>query len=80
MTGAEVFALISALQAAIAAAPKAIQLVEDTKNYITSLFKAGLITKEQQDAAHAYADAQAALFSAGIIPDSLKVDPDPGTV
>ena len=77
MTGAEIFALLGLINGAIAAAPKAVELIKNAKDFITGLFKAGLISKEQQDAAHAYADAQGELVRLGIVPDSWQVRPDP---
>lgn len=68
---------MSAIQLALAAAPKAIKLYEDSKTYITSLFKAGVITKEVQDAAHAHVDAIQAAVDAGEVPPSWTVEPDP---
>lgn len=77
MAPAQVFALLAAIQAAIAAAPKVAEIVDNAKQLITSLFTAKLISKEQQDACHSYVDAQAALFATGIIPEALVVAPDP---
>lgn len=77
MTGAEIFALLGIINGALAMAPKAIDLVKHSKDFITALFTAGLITKEQQDSSHAYVDVQAALVAAGIVPLSWQVRPDP---
>ncbi|HEV2207321.1 MAG TPA: hypothetical protein VG167_00985 [Verrucomicrobiae bacterium] len=78
MTATAILALvIQGLQAAVAAAPLAEDLGVKAKAFITSLFTANIITKEQQDAAHAHVDSICALAKAGIVPDHWKVEPDP---
>lgn len=72
-----VTSIISAIQLAIAAAPKAIKLYEDSKAYISALFKAGVISKADQDALHAHVDAIQAAVDAGEVPPSWTVEKDP---
>lgn len=72
--------ILQGIQAAISAAPSVIAIVQSAKDFISSLFGAGLITKAQQDALHQAIDAHAALVAQGIIPDWWKVEADPVTV
>jgi argininosuccinate lyase len=72
-----VSSIVSAIQLAIAAAPKAVALYEDSKAYISALFKAGVISKADQDALHAHVDAIQAAVEAGEVPPSWSVEPDP---
>lgn len=73
---AAILGIIQGIQMAIALAPKVVEIVTAGKNLITSLFSAGLITKEQQDAIHAHLDSYAALWAAGI-PVHWTIEPDP---
>lgn len=68
---------MSAIQLAVAAAPKVEALYVKGKEFISALFGAGLLTIEQQDALHKHVDALQALALAGIVPDAWKVEPDP---
>ena len=70
MTSAELLLIVQGIEAAIAAAPEIVDLIEKAKAFITSLSDAGLITKATQDALHAHVDARCAaaagdLFSGG---------------
>jgi hypothetical protein len=69
--------IISAIQAAIAAAPQVAKVVAGAKAWISSLFAGGIITAEQQDALHAHVDSIAALNATGIRPAAWTVEPDP---
>lgn len=77
MNAAVIFAILQGLQAAIAAAPLAIEIVEKAKALIDSLFTAKLITAAQQNALHLEVDAYAAMAAAGIVPLAWTVEPDP---
>lgn len=69
--------LMSAIQLAIAAAPKVVKLYEDAKTFISALFSAGVISKADQDAMHAHVDLIQAAVDAGTIPPSWTVETDP---
>jgi len=69
--------ILAGIQAAIAAAPAVLDIVNKGKALITSLFSAKAITKEQQDAMHLQLDAYAAMMAAGIVPPAWRVEPDP---
>jgi hypothetical protein len=69
--------LIQGFQAAIAAAPQVKALVVKAKDYITSLFEGGLISKETQDALHAHVDQVSANAMAGTLPPEWSVESDP---
>jgi hypothetical protein len=69
--------IIQGIQAALAAAPQAIEVAEKGKEFIASLFRAGLITKEVQDAVHGHVDSIAALAAAGVGPAHWTVEDDP---
>lgn len=66
--------LIQWLPVVIKAAPVAEAVYTDFKNAVTNLFGAGLITKEQQDAAHAWADAHQAAVLAKVVPPEFVVE------
>lgn len=72
--------ILQGVMAAIQAAPKVIEIANAGKALITSLVGAGVITKEQQDASHAYVDAHYNLVAQGIlIPNAgWSVEADPG--
>ena len=74
---ASILLVIQGINAALAAAPGAIEVITKAKELITALFTAKAITKEQQDAIHIQVDATAALVSAGIVPIAWQVEPDP---
>jgi hypothetical protein len=71
--------IIQGIVAALNAAPKAIEVINAAKAYISSLFTAGLISAEAQKLLHDYVDAHAALLASGVvIPSSAwAVEPDP---
>jgi hypothetical protein len=73
----EIGALISVVQMAISAAPTVEDIAVKAKAFVTSLFKAGVITKDQQDSVHAHVDAYAAALLAGTPPPEYLVEPDP---
>lgn len=65
---------IQAFQAAITAAPQVEALVVKAKDYLSEMFSAGLITKEQQNALHAHVDSLCAAFLAGNVPPEFTVE------
>lgn len=69
--------LISAIQLAIAAAPKIVAVYEESKIYISALFKAGVIDKAMADALHAHVDAIQEAHEKGEEPPAWQVEPDP---
>lgn len=69
--------ILAGIQAALAIAPQVEEVVLGAKQLIAGLFKAGVISKDQQDALHAWVDAQAALARLGIVPPAWTVEPDP---
>lgn len=69
--------IVQAFEAAIAAAPQVVELVNKAKEFIAAMFGAKLITKAQQDALHARIDAHVLQVQAGIIDPALLVEPDP---
>ena len=77
MNAALIFTILQGLQAAITAAPLALDVVKQAKALISSLFTAELITAEQQAALHLQVDAYAALAAANIVPPHWQVEPDP---
>jgi hypothetical protein len=77
MNPATILLIMQAISAAIAAAPKVVEVAKAAKDFITSLFTANLITKEQQDALHAFVDNQGQLALAGIPPIHWTVEADP---
>lgn len=77
MSASALLLLIQGIEAAIAAAPRVVELVAKAKDLVTALFTAKVITKDQQDALHARIDSQALMAAAGIIPAHWQVEPDP---
>ncbi len=77
MNSAAILLILQAIEAAIAAAPKVIEIVVKAKEFITTLFTAGAISKEVQDAMHLSVDSKAALAQAGVVDPAWRVDPDP---
>lgn len=71
--------ILQGLQAAITGAPQVVELVTKSKELIDAMFKAGLITKAQQDLAHQQADLWQEMALAGMLPVWWKVEPDPPT-
>ena len=72
--------ILQGIQIAINAAPTVISLVTNAKAWFTSLFEAGLITVDQQNAVHAYVDAVVGMAKAGLIPPHWQVEADPATI
>jgi hypothetical protein len=70
-------AVLAGIQAAISLAPGVVAVVEKGKALITSLFTAGVISIEIQNAAHAHVDAIAAAVASGEVPPQFKVEADP---
>ena len=62
---------------AVAKSDQVAALAQSAKQFITALFTAGAISKEEQDATMAYVDAAVGLVKAGIIPPHWQVQPDP---
>ncbi len=77
MQAALIFKILEMIYAAMAAAPKVIEIAQKGKELITALFTAGAISKEKQDAMHASIDARYAMHLAGIVPSYWQVEPDP---
>jgi len=48
--------ILQGIKAAIAAAPGVVEVVVRAKEFIASLFSAGVISKEQQDRVHGHVD------------------------
>lgn len=72
-----VLTIVAVIQAAIKYAPTAIDLFKKIKEQVSVLFAKKAITKEQQDALHAWVDAIVLTAEKGEIPLSWQVDPDP---
>ena len=72
--------ILQGVQAAIAAAPTAIDIIVKAKALIASLFTAGLITKDQQDTTHAHLDSIQAMALSGLFPAWWQVQPTPVNV
>ena len=68
---------IQGITAILSSAPQAAELVVKAKEFITAMFTAGQISKEQQDALHLHVDSTVALAAAGIVPTWWQVEPDP---
>lgn len=75
----QILAIMAGIEAAIAAAPKAIEVAQKGKELITSLFNAGVIPASTQDVLHARVDLVQEAFLAGNIPPELTVEADPIT-
>lgn len=69
--------IMQGIEAAISAAPQVEALVVKAKDFIASLFGAGLITKATQDSLHARIDAVCAAALAGQVPPAWTVEADP---
>ena len=69
--------IVQGLQAAIQEAPAVEAIVVKAKQFISSLFGAGLISKKTQDAIHAHVDAVCAAALAGQEPPQWTVEADP---
>lgn len=69
---------IQGILALLSAAPQAIALFSQAKQWFNELFKAGLITADQQNLLNAHVDQTLAMFRAtGTIPPEFQVQPDP---
>jgi hypothetical protein len=66
-----------ALALQIANSEQAAEIIADAKRLFATLFRHGLITKEQQDATSKYLDGLEAMVLAGIVPPHWQVQPDP---
>jgi hypothetical protein len=77
MPSKTILLIVQGFQAAIAAAPQAIELVKQAKEFFTTLFSKGLITKETQDRVHARMDEWVACLTSGTVPPEFTVEPDP---
>ena len=77
MNPALIVTVIQLIQAMLTAAPKVAELVKQGKDLISALFTNKLISKEEQDAMHAWVDGLAAMHAAGIVPPHWTVEPDP---
>lgn len=77
MSMALILSILGGFQGIISAAPQVVALVKQAKEFFEGLFKAGLITKEQQLACALQLDAHAAMVQAGIVPPPWQVEPDP---
>lgn len=77
MTAASLALIVQGIQVGIAAAPQIKNVVVKGKDFITSLFEGGVITKAQQDAVHSHVDAVAAAVKGGNLPPEWSVEPDP---
>lgn len=77
MNPALLLTLVQAIHAAIAAAPQVVEVAEKAKDFIASLFRAELISKDQQDRIHAHVDAVAASLASGATPPEFTVEADP---
>jgi hypothetical protein len=69
--------IIQGIQAAITAAPQVEALVVSAKDFIASLFKAGLISYDTQNTIHAHIDQVVAMALQGLEPLDWEVQPDP---
>lgn len=69
--------IVQGVQALIAEAPQIEAAVKSAKDYIASLFAAGLISVDQQNRIHQHIDSIVAAFNAGTIPPEFTVEPDP---
>jgi hypothetical protein len=77
MNPATIALIIQAVEAAIKAAPQVEAVAVKGKEWVTSLFEAGLISKATQDAIHSHVDAIRDAFLTGSIPPQWTVEPDP---
>jgi hypothetical protein len=69
--------IIQGVQLAIAAAPQVEAIAKSAKDFFSSLFSAGLISKATQDALHAHVDACQAAALSGTVPPEFTVEADP---
>ena len=69
--------ILAGIQAAIAAAPQVEGIVTSAIALWKSLFEAGLISADQQNAMNAYILGIAGLKATGLLPPAWQVQPDP---
>ena len=69
--------IVQGIQLAIQAAPTVISVSEHAYGLIKSLFEAGAISAEQQNAVRAHVDAIMEASLAGNEPPAWTVEPDP---
>lgn len=69
--------IVSGILALIQAAPQIAGLAEDGYKFIEGMFKAGMISKDVQDAAKLHMDGIRALVAAGITPPAWQVSTAP---
>ncbi len=74
---ATILLIVQAIQAAIKAAPMVEEIVVKAKDWVTSLFSAGLISIETQHAIHSHIDALTASVNSGQVPPEFQVEADP---
>lgn len=67
--------IVAGINAALNAAPGVISLVNQTKDYITALFVAGVISAEQQNLLRAHCDDHMSATLRGEKPPELVIDP-----
>lgn len=71
----ELAAILAAAQTLLAAAPKIADGVKAVKDYFDALFKADLITKDQQQKIHSEIDRITEQFANGQVPEGWAVEP-----
>ncbi len=69
-----VLMIVQFVQLAIKAAPEVKQVYEDGRALIESMFKGGLVSKEEQDRLMKWADEHMAATLAGVTPPELNVE------
>jgi hypothetical protein len=69
--------ILAGIQAAIAAAPQIEGIVTSAIALWKSLFEAGLISVEQQNAMNDFVKGVAGLKATGLLPPAWQVQPDP---
>jgi hypothetical protein len=77
MNPATLALIIEAIEAAIKAAPQVEAIAVKGKEWVTTLFQGGLISKATQDAIHSHVDEVRDAFLAGVTPPEWTVEPDP---
>jgi hypothetical protein len=77
MNPAQIALIVQAIQAAIAAAPRVVSVIQSAKDFIGSLFSAGLIGKDVQDRIHNHVDAICNAAIAGTELPEWTVEADP---
>ena len=77
MTPTAFLLIVQGIQAAIAAAPEIASIMTAAKDFVSSLFGAGVITAAQQDALHAHIDDLVFALLNGNEPPEFTIEPDP---